>query len=83
MSTPQHYLLTLTSDFKDRYFNTGAKLNHLSFSADIECDEAHRTYPTTFHANMLFNNLVGAHAQVMTERGNNLEAQLDVYAKLY
>lgn len=27
--------------------------------------------------------MVGLHAQLMTERGNNLEAQVDILAKLY
>ena len=58
-------------------------MNKCEFKADLECDEAHKTYPTTFHAKLQFNNLVGLHAQLMTEKGNNLEAQVDVLAKVY
>lgn len=83
ISTPHHYLIRLTTDFKDRYYNTGAKLNHLSLNAELECDEAHKTYPTTFNAFLQYDNMIGVHAKVMTEKGNNLEAQLDLYAKLY
>lgn len=83
VKTPHHYKLSLASNFKDRLKDTAAKINHCKVSADLECDEATFYYPTTFHAHLQFNKMIGLHAQLMTERGNNLEAQIDVLAKLY
>jgi hypothetical protein len=83
LNTPHHYVLTLASDFKDRFLNTGAKLNKAALKVVLECDEATRTYPTTFHANLQYNNLVGLHTQLLTEKGNNLEVQVDLLAKVY
>lgn len=83
VSTPHHYLLKLTTDFKDRFKDSAAKLTGFKIEADLECDEHTHTYPTTFHSNLKFNNLAALHTQVMTEKGNNLQAQLDIYARIY
>jgi hypothetical protein len=50
--------------------------------ADLECDEATFTYPTTFQAKFIFARMIAAHAQVMTEKGNSMEAQVDILARL-
>lgn len=57
-------------------------MNLLTLEADLECDENTFTYPTTFHANMIFNRMIALHTQIMTEKGNNLEAQIDILARL-
>lgn len=74
ISTPHHYLLKLSTNLKDRFKETALKLNLLKLDADLECDESVFSYPTTFHARMIFNRMIALHAQVMTEKGNNLEA---------
>lgn len=82
IKTPHYYMLALKTDFGKKYADTPLKLNLLKFGADLECDEHTFTYPTTFHANFIFAKMVALHAQVMTEKANNLEAQLDVVARL-
>ena len=75
-------MLRLSSDFNDKFQNA-AKLSHFKVSADLECDDASKSFPTTFQAKAVVNNQVGIHAQVMTEKGNNLEAQFDIFSRIY
>jgi hypothetical protein len=72
----------LSTDFKDRFKDSAAKLNLFKIKADLECDESISSYPTTFHANFIFNRMVALHTHIMTEKGNNLEAQVDLLARL-
>lgn len=82
LSTPHHYLLSLNTNFKDRFKDTAMKMNLFKLSADLECDEATFTYPTTFQASFIFARMIALHTQVMTEKGNNLEAQADLLMRL-
>ena len=72
ISSPHHYLLKLSTDFKDRFKDSAAKLNLAKLEADLECDESTFTYPSTFHSKLIFNRMIALHAQIMTERGNTL-----------
>lgn len=66
INTPHHYLLMLSTDWKDRYYDTALKLNHLKMQVDLECDEVTHIHPTTIHAYMKFMKMVSIHCQVMT-----------------
>lgn len=74
INTPHHYRVNLSTNFKDRFKETAVKLNLFKIQADLECDEQTFTYPTTFQAHFIFARMAALHAQVMTEKGNNLEA---------
>lgn len=82
VGTPHRYALRLQTDFKDRFRDSAAKLDLFKLQADVECDEQAHAYPSTFHARFVFAKMVALHAQVMTERGNNLEAQVDLMGRL-
>jgi hypothetical protein len=62
INTPHHYLLNLSTDFKDRFKDTALKMNLFKLEADLECDEATFTYPTTFQAKFIFARMIAAHA---------------------
>ena len=74
--------MNLASDFKDRFHGSAAKLNELKLEADLECDESIKSYPTTFHAKLIHNRMIALHTQILTEKGNNLQASVDLLARL-
>lgn len=82
VNTPHHYKLNLSTNFRDRFKDTALKINLFKLSADLECDESTFTYPSTFHAKFIFAKMVALHAHIMTERGNNLQAQFDLLMRL-
>jgi hypothetical protein len=85
VSTPHHYLLQIFANWRDRFKDTSLHLNHFRIQADLECDEATSVYPTTFHAYMIFLNMISVHYSVMT---TNVKApvmlgQIDFIARIF
>ena len=81
ISTPHHYLLSLSTDITSRFRD--AKLNDVKVGMDLECDEHVRSYPSTFNAQGIYNNLVALNLSLTTEKGANLLANTNLVAKLY
>lgn len=60
VSTPHHYLVSLVSDWGDKF--KSSNLSSVKLEADIECDEALFVYPVTFQASAIAFDMIAVHA---------------------
>ena len=85
LSSPHHYNLQISSDWKDRFEKTALKISSLKLKANCECDESNKVYPTTFNAYLKFATCSALHVGFMSSNTKQpvLEAEADIFSKLY
>ena len=83
VATPHHYLLNLSTDLSSRFKDSSAKLSDVKLSADLECNENTKSYPTNFSVKGKYSDLAALSLGVTSEKALTLIANADIFFRLY